>query len=488
MCIEAVDRLILAPLASSVRSSSNKGDAKKEATWAMLRKIPLGFGRQTTLCLQTALSKAPTNRLTPRLLNYILDSAIEMENNENSGISWAIMEELVRAQKLRKHLDLERIIECFKNTLSYINGDSNKDHSVIIQNTQRILCIMSDTSILLESSRAMELAAMLLQHLTSFAVSAELVHGAVQTIASLCSTHSGPKAVETQRKWCTQVLQRCEDVLTSHIRNADSDDEVVTRALITLGEVTLIYAMGSDAIVRSSKNITTSKKKTSSPCQSGVTYIAKATSTRTVLERLFRSVQSYVAPKPNCPIPLSTRAQAFVTFGKLCLCDSSLARRCITVLIRELETTKEPVLRNNILIILSDLCREHTALVDPYISNMAYCLMDEHAGVRRHALMLMTELLLQSFVKLRGPILYLLLGSMLDTDPGTAEAARHAVLEVFAKRDPTLIPTCFVEVLFVMNACKDHPKYNVHDERLQTLLASFYGSGEATEKRRSLYV
>jgi condensin-2 complex subunit D3 len=113
--------------------------------------------------------------------------------------------------------------------------------------------------------------------------------------------------------------------------------------------------------------------------------------------------------------------------------------------------------------------------------------MDEHAGVRRHALMLITELLLQSFVKLRGPILYLLLGTMLDSDPETAEAAQHAVLEVFSKRDPTLIPTCFVETMFVMNACKDHPKYNVHDDRLQTLLASFYGPGEATLKRRRLY-
>ena len=113
--------------------------------------------------------------------------------------------------------------------------------------------------------------------------------------------------------------------------------------------------------------------------------------------------------------------------------------------------------------------------------------MDEHAGVRRHALMLITELLLQSFVKLRGPILYLLLSTMLDSDPETAEAAQHAILEVFSKRDPTLIPTCFVETMFVMNACKDHSKYNVHDERLEILLASFYGSGEATLKRRSLY-
>ena len=85
--------------------------------------------------------------------------------------------------------------------------------------------------------------------------------------------------------------------------------------------------------------------------------------------------------------------------------------------------------------------------------------MDEHAGVRRHVLMLITELLLQSFVKLRGPILYLLLGTMLDSDPETAEAAQHAVLEVFSKRDPTLIPTCFVETMFVMNAhCKRKDK------------------------------
>ena len=208
-----------------------------------------------------------------------------------------------------------------------------------ITDTQRMLRIMNDASSLLESSKAMELAAMLLQNLTSFSISAELIHGTVQTIASLCSAHSGPQAVETQRKWCTQVLQRCEDTLTSHLRNVDSDDETVTRALVTLGEVALIYALGSDAIVKKMNRVKTS----TSPCQSGVTYVAKATSVQTNLERLFRPVQAYVAPKPNSPIALSIRAQAFVAFGKLCLCDQSLARRCITVLIRELDTTKEPV-------------------------------------------------------------------------------------------------------------------------------------------------
>ena len=122
--------------------------------------------------------------------------------------------------------------------------------------------------------------------------------------------------------------------------------------------------MGSDAIVKKLNRT----KNTTSPCQSGVTYVARATSVQTNLERVFRPFK-LTLHQTNCPVALSVRAQAFVAFGKLCLCDQSLARRCITVLIRELDTTKEPVLRNNILIILSDLCREHTALVDPYVAH-----------------------------------------------------------------------------------------------------------------------
>ena len=93
------------------------------STWTMLRKIPLNSGCQTMLCLQTALQKAPSNRLTPRLLALLLDTAVKMEKNVNSGISWALLEQLVRTTKLQKHFDLDTVVKCFGTTLMAIEDD-----------------------------------------------------------------------------------------------------------------------------------------------------------------------------------------------------------------------------------------------------------------------------------------------------------------------------------------------------------------------------
>ena len=42
--------------------------------------------------------------------------------------------------------------------------------------------------------------------------------------------------------------------------------------------------------------------------------------------------------------------------GKLCLQNPDLAKKCVAALARELEISPDPTIRNNIVIILCDLC------------------------------------------------------------------------------------------------------------------------------------
>lgn len=47
----------------------------------------------------------------------------------------------------------------------------------------------------------------------------------------------------------------------------------------------------------------------------------------------------------------------YVAFtGKLCLQNADLAKKCVAALARELEISDDPTIRNNIVIILCDLC------------------------------------------------------------------------------------------------------------------------------------
>jgi condensin-2 complex subunit D3 len=52
----------------------------------------------------------------------------------------------------------------------------------------------------------------------------------------------------------------------------------------------------------------------------------------------------------------AVRAHAVATLGKLCLQDEDGAKRCVPALVRELQTNPDHIIRNNIIVVLSDLC------------------------------------------------------------------------------------------------------------------------------------
>lgn len=52
----------------------------------------------------------------------------------------------------------------------------------------------------------------------------------------------------------------------------------------------------------------------------------------------------------------SVRGHAIVALGKLCLGNRDLAKQCIVAFVKELGTCDSPVVRNNILVMLADLC------------------------------------------------------------------------------------------------------------------------------------
>ena len=114
-------------------------------------------------------------------------------------------------------------------------------------------------------------------------------------------------------------------------------------------------------------------------------------------------------------IPDNIRAHAFIALGKICLRDSTLAKSCISTFIKELEVTTSSAIRNNILLVMGDLCRRYTGMVDRYVPNLAMCLKDESALVRQHSLMLLTQLLVEDYVKWKGPLLYRFLSVLVDT-------------------------------------------------------------------------
>lgn len=92
-------------------------------------------------------------------------------------------------------------------------------------------------------------------------------------------------------------------------------------------------------------------------------------------------------------VPHRVQALAWTTLGKLCLVNAALAKRCAPVFVQELARTPLPAVRNNILVVLRDLCVHFTALVDGHVPTLLRATFDPHVLVRTQALALLANLL-----------------------------------------------------------------------------------------------
>lgn len=86
--------------------------------------------------------------------------------------------------------------------------------------------------------------------------------------------------------------------------------------------------------------------------------------------------------------------QCFLTgSGKLCLQREDLVQKYLPVFARELELGTEVAVRNNIVVIMCDLCVRYTSRVDHYIPNISACLRDDEPVIREQTFIMLTNLL-----------------------------------------------------------------------------------------------
>ena len=254
----------------------------------------------------------------------------------------------------------------------------------------------------------------------------------IQCLHAFCDSQSdGDDALakDTNKKWIDQLILACLTGLREWMTGSPVDEATVINMLFSLGEVCIV----------------------------GISPGVANTSTKLdVPEAVMTLVQRLVAPVTADGdafiIPTAVRAHAFVVLGKFCVRDRGVAKKCIGVFVRELSMQSGmSVVRNNVLVVLGDLCRQYTGLVDRYVPNMAMCLMDVDKAIRKNALLMLTELLLERFIKWRGVLLLQFLAVLCDPEPELVQLAKDSLFGLFAKRDASLLPSNFVEALYSFN-------------------------------------
>ena len=105
-----------------------------------------------------------------------------------------------------------------------------------------------------------------------------------------------------------------------------------------------------------------------------------------------------------------------------------------------------------------------------------FIIITVHEQVRRHSIVLLTQLVLEDYVKLRGPLFYRLVCAIADPDDEVRNCAEQAVLTALGQRSRGLLHAKFVEIVLVLTGCASQSAFA---HLLETTNASS-ASGSAT--------
>ena len=226
-------------------------------------------------------------------------------------------------------------------------------------------------------------------------LSPQLVKAHIHTLAALTTAARKHGAATELPQWDSELLAISAHRLEQLVRaswSAEAEAQVV-RCLFSVGELALRGAL--------------------KPTADAVACVQSLTAT-----------SLSAAPLSN-----AVRAHAFICLGKLCLRDQPLAKRSLPLLLATLTAAHSTpaAIRNNLLLVLTDLCRTFTALVDPHLPALLACLGDGCALLRRHALLAVCQLVQEDYVKLRTGVLMPLLVALADDDEAVAAVARSSL-------------------------------------------------------------
>lgn len=153
------------------------------------------------------------------------------------------------------------------------------------------------------------------------------------------------------------------------------------------------------------------------------------------------------------------RALALTTLGKLCLSDyagsEALTRRFASTFVHALEMGASNACRANATVVLCDLGRRYTSVVEPFVPRLSQLLSDGSSFIRTLVASSLANLVQEDYIKLRpGFIVCQLLKSSLDHCTDVRAIVRYLFTSILpAKHTNHVAIVCFVDFVHVLNDC-----------------------------------
>uniref|UniRef100_A0A2R9CLJ4 Condensin-2 complex subunit D3 n=1 Tax=Pan paniscus TaxID=9597 RepID=A0A2R9CLJ4_PANPA len=446
--LEFLDQLLLQNIQHHSRFHS--GDDSQVLAWALLTLLTTESQELSRYLNKAFHIWSKKGKFSPTFINNVISHT----GTEHSAPAWMLLSKIAGSSP---KLDYSRIIQSWEKISSQQNPNSNT--------LGHILCVIGHIAKHLPKSTRDKVTGECLRVwvLTSF-------------IDWLCRASAETPAEEQEllTQVCGDVLSTCEHRLSNIVLKENGtgnmDEDLLVKYIFTLGDIAQLCP------ARVEKRI--------------FLLIQSVLASSADADHLPSSQGSSEAPASQPPpqvrgsvMPSVIRAHAIITLGKLCLQHEDLAKKSIPALVRELEVCEDVAVRNNVIIVMCDLCIRYTIMVDKYIPNISMCLKDSDPFIRKQTLILLTNLLQEEFVKWKGSLFFRFVSTLIDSHPDIASFGEFCLAHLLLKRNPVMFFQHFIECIFHFNNYEKHEKYNKfpQSEREKRL---FSLKGKSNKERR----
>ena len=163
------------------------------------------------------------------------------------------------------------------------------------------------------------------------------------------------------------------------------------------------------------------------------------------------SVKELIIGNEEQSFSTSVRAHSIVALGKICLVHEDIAKDSVMLFSKVLEDDKNYEIRNNILIVLGDLIVRYPTIIAEYLYCVTDCLQDESVVVRRQAIIVLTKLLQEDYLKWRSGIVMKFISNLVCDDSEIRQLCELCLSNILLVRHPKTYFDFFIEVAFFVN-------------------------------------
>ncbi|CAL1675593.1 unnamed protein product [Lasius platythorax] len=288
------------------------------------------------------------------------------------------------------------------------------------------------------------------------------------------------------------LISICLDILSAVLQYlyAEKSSELMEKNMLEL--MKLSEAEIQDLRLEGSKSLTQGTLKVRAICTLGHASLLCtnriSSSTLRALERLLLRWESLPEAAKETK---NLQASAVVILCQQALRDREIAKEVTPILgnLMRQETNPDSPIKTAVKInaakALADICVRFTDLVEPYLPDMCISMKDSNPGVREAIVVIFIQLLLEDFIKMKGPFFFHILTMLSDADGMIRELTIFLVEEKLLAKNKTLIFKQFLESIYHYNNYRSHNVFCGHrmSEREKKLLTL---PGKVNQDKRNI--